>query len=87
MYTVLYDMPGMKCLRQENHYLEQELLVLQDHLSSPPVFSAVRVPLSLACSLCNVLYIVFVPLSHFVLAIVLSVFVFPPQIKTTELLN
>ena len=42
-------------------YLEQELLVLQDHLSSPPVFSAVRVPLSLACSLCNVLYIVVCP--------------------------
>ena len=51
--------------------VEQELLTLPEHLSSPPVFIGVRVTRSL------VLYVfcrsLFVPLYLFLLAIVLSV--------------
>ena len=47
--------------------VEQELLTIPEPLSSPPVFSGVRV------TKCLVLWIVVCPIVYFLLAIVLSV--------------
>jgi hypothetical protein len=55
--------------------VEQELLTHPGHLSSSPIFSRVRVVLSLGV-LCSVLWIINCPLVLFHLAIVLSVFRF-----------
>ena len=49
--------------------MEQELLALSDHMSSPPVFSGVRVTPSLVLYVCFVDYFFVL----FLLAIVLSV--------------
>ena len=56
------------CARQVPH-VEQELLILPEHLSSSPVFSSVRVPRSLVFCVCFVdrCFVLFL------LAIVLSV--------------
>ena len=51
--------------------MEQELLTLPEHLSSPPVFSEVRVTRSLV--FLYILLIVVCPFVLFLLAIVLSV--------------
>ena len=50
--------------------VDQELLTLSEHLSSPSDFSGVRVTRSLVLYVC---FIVVCPLVHFLLAIVLSV--------------
>ena len=50
--------------------MEQELLTLPDHLSSPPVFSGVRVTLSLVLYICLRLIVVW-PYVLFLLATVL----------------
>ena len=51
--------------------MEQELITVPEHLSSPPVFSGVRVTRSLVLYIC--LEIVVCPFVLFLLAIVLSV--------------
>ena len=65
------------CARQVPH-VEQELLILPEHLSSSPVFSSVRVPRSLVFCVCFVdrcfvLFLLAIVLSVLLLAIVLSV--------------
>jgi hypothetical protein len=59
--------------------MEQELLTLPKHLSSPPIFSGVRVTRSLVLCVCSVdrcpfvLFLLAIVLSVLLLAIVLSV--------------
>ena len=52
-------------------HVEQELLTLPEHMSSPPVFNGDRVARVLVF-LCDVLKLVVCPFVPFVLAIVLS---------------
>ena len=57
-------------LKRRVPLVEQELLTLPEHMSSPPVFSGVRVTRSLVLYVC---FVVVCPFVLFLLAIVLSV--------------
>ena len=64
--NVLFGFINTKCrLTRRVLLVDQELLTLPEHLSSPPVFSGVHVTRSLVCMFCRSLFVL--------LAIVLSV--------------
>jgi hypothetical protein len=72
-YYTLTWIPYVHVLTRRVSLVEQILLTLPDHLSSPPVFSGVRVTRSLVLYVCFVVRL-FVLLYLFFLTIVLSVF-------------